>query len=454
MNQNLFINEFESENFDFDGINWWPFIKVQVSYQLHLLSTNNSRLSLDDRELDEAEKKIGFRDKLYFYSQLLKTNKRTKNLILTDNGHNILSSELKTNNPFTTPFIDCFNKFNINYTVFDAKLESSLLGFDLKILKKVNSRRVKKKFKSSEVFRNKLLKLNTFLKSHYGEHFSLYNHLARSIIINQIEYLVFLAILKRCDVKKVLLYCYYNSSMMSFIRACNDLNICSIEYQHSQVTSKHFAYSNWSYPLNNSQNFFPTKIWVWQESDANYLAKQFEETKNIDFIVGGNMMLALSKEQKEKKENRNIKILVTLQGIGLPDYIVNILENRPSLMFYLRLHPRYPYDNELCQKLKNKYGSQVEIEEANSKPLYELMSQVDYHLTCFSGSALEAMHFDLTNIIYGEKGYSTYKDKIDKNEFLHIKNLRDFDNIVRNRKKTNFVTNKIDSQQIFKTTFS
>ena len=290
----------------------------------------------------------------------------------------------------------------------------------------------------------------------YGDDFNINFHIVHTILNTQAEYLTFSFIFKKLSVKNVLLYCYYNNTIMSVIRASNNLNIKTIEYQHSQVTSNHFAYSKWSHNINNSRDFFPSKIWVWRKEDANYLKEQFKKIKNIDFIVGGNLLLSLIQVKKDKRIDGKIKILVTLQGIDLPEYIYGILENNSSVIFYLRLHPRYPFDKELCEQLKLKYPNEIELEKANSLNLHELFNHVDYHLTCFSGSAIEATHFNLTNIIYGDKGYLTFKNEITNGEFLFIKNLKEFEYILCNRikAKSRVSNSKININQILKNNFS
>ena len=96
------------------------------------------------------------------------------------------------------------------------------------------------------------------------------------------------------------------------------------------------------------------------------------------------------------------------------------------------------------------------MEKANSLNLHELFNRVDYHLTCFSGSAIEATHFNLTNIIYGDKGYLTFKNEITNGEFLFIKNLKEFEYILCNRikAKSRVSNSKININQILKNNFS
>jgi len=89
----------------------------------------------------------------------------------------------------------------------------------------------------------------------------------------------------------------------------------------------------------------------------------------------------------------------------------------------------------MMHELNNKYGQQIEIEKSNTNEIYDLFKLVDYHLTCFSCSALEAGYFNLPNIIFSEKGYKTYQKEIEDKKCFFIKNNQDLKEILQYRKK-------------------
>jgi hypothetical protein len=455
---NIFIKEFENQKFNFCNANWWPLIKVQVAYQLHLKNAGTFKKSEVNKEYNNKIIKLTFKERLKYHLHFFKSNAPVENLIVTDFCKVSVSDDKskKLDNPYTDPFLYYFDKYGINYTVYHTGVDTKLFGLELRILSKVYYQKVLEEFEKDLIFKSQLKIITHFLTETYGEDFELYNHLVRNVLSNQVSYLSFLFILKKLKVKNILLYCYYNNTMMSIIRAANQLNITTIEYQHSQVTSNHLAYSNWNIKQHGNQDFFPSKIWVWREKDATYLANQFKNIKNIDFIIGGNLSLFMSNVNRVKKEDSKIKVLVTLQGKGIPEYIIKQLEVQSNLILYLRLHPRYPQDKEFCEMLKLKYEGQIELELSNALPLYELFKQVDYHLTNFSGSAIEAEYFNLTNIIYGEKGYETFKDKIDTKEYLFIDNQKDFSLILKNKLNGVFDLHEMkkDLKDIFLTNFS
>ncbi|WP_264553453.1 hypothetical protein [Flavobacterium sp. N2038] len=458
LDQEIFIKKFENQEFSFCGVNWWPLIKIQVAYQIHLKNSNIFALHHSDKYYHEIQIQRTLKDKLRFYLQFLKTTKPAKNLIVTDYSHkyNTSNGTNTGSNPYTDPFIHYFEKLKIDFTIFDYKKERFLLNFDLKSLKKIYLEQIKYSFRNDAIIQSQLKQFCSFLELHYGNDFKLYNHLIQSIIDNQVEYLIYSFVLKKGNVKNILLYCYYNNTMMSIIRAANHLDIQTIEYQHSQVTSNHFAYSSWSIKNNNSKGFFPAKMWVWRQSDAEYLAKHFQCVKKIGYVIGGNLSLKSAKTIKIEKSDLNIKVLVTLQGIGLPDYVINCLSKYPNLILYLRLHPRYSQDKEMCEVLKAKYNDQIEIDLSNSLTLHELLSFADYHLTNFSGSAIEAEHFDVTNIIYGDKGYISYENEITTGKYLFINNQNDLDNIFAQKlkHKPNSIVNKKDIFELIKENFN
>lgn len=458
LNHENFINEFENQNFLFYNINWWPLIKVQVAYQLHLKNSGIFKINNNTKYFSEVATKITLKDRLKFYRQSFQRDKTIKNVIVTDSSQKIISVYNSTDliNPYTDPFIDYFEKLKIDYSVFDFKKENFFLGQDIKILKKIYLEEVKKEFNKNFEIKFKLKQFCEFLTQQYDKDFKLYNHLVQNIIINQAEYFVYFNILKKSNVKNILLYCYYNNTMMSIIRAANELNVTTIEYQHSQVTANHFAYSSWRSMQGNGKDFFPSKIWVWRQSDAEYLERQFQYTKKIDYIVGGNLSLESSKKVKTVKTDSCIRVLVTLQGTGMPDYIINCLDRHPHLVLYLRLHPRYSQDKEICEMLKLKYKEQIEIDKANSLTLYELFSFVDYHLTNFSGCAIEAEYFDVTNIIYGDRGYLAYENEIKTKKYLFINDQDDLDFIFdqKIKYKANSRVEKKDICKLIKENFN
>ena len=451
MNVEEFIDKFQNVDFDFEGVNWWPLLKVQVAYQIHLKINATPNFSKVNPYQHKKCKGISIKDEIKLYWLHYQKTTACKNLVVTANHLNQPQGASNDSyNPFTAPFIHFFKKENISYLLYNVASNQQLMGYPIQLLKRKYEKKVRQAFDKNLEFQQQLKTLTTFLKTQCGQDFDLYNHLVVNIINNQVEYWVYRTILKKATFKNILLYCYYNNIMMAICRAAQSLNIKVIEYQHSQVTSNHFAYSNWSTISSKSIGFFPATIWVWRSSDAAYLKEQFFKLPALQCIVGGNLNVEMFKTENVKTESTNntIKVLITLQGIQVPAFVMEVLSEIPNLIFYLRLHPRYPNDKEWVAQMKQQFGNQIEIEEANLLTLKELLNEVEYHLTYFSGSAIEADYFGVTNIIYGEKGYLTFQREIDAKKYLFIKNQEDLSEILTKKIKVfNDRGNSIDVEE-------
>jgi hypothetical protein len=205
------------------------------------------------------------------------------------------------------------------------------------------------------------------------------------------------------------------------IRAANSLNITTIEYQHSVISDNHFAYSKWEH-IDECFAFFPKYFWVWTEDDKELIEKNFTgHTYRPIVHVVGNMYL----EQELSNVltiNNNRNVLIALQGQWIPDFVEKIIVTSTGVMWYFRLHPRYPHDKEKLLNFVSTYPDKVKMNEANNMLLYDLFRQVSTVITMFSSVAIEAHKFGLKVIIVGEEGYSSYEKSIKKGEFYYANN--------------------------------
>lgn len=430
-----FVEKFESIDFQFCNTNWWPLIRVQVAYQLHLMQLKKENYSLLTKNVDEQLTYLTLRDYLSIIKSRLRRNSEKKDIaIFTQQTHYVTPYKDKIVNQFTTPFIDFFNQLSISYNLFDIDNFSDKF-YRVDKNKRLYRARIVSKFRKDKNIQSQLSILNNYLQSELSYDCDFYNFLSQQIIECETNYMFFKWYLKQTNYSYILLYCYYNNGNMSLLKAANELKIPTIEYQHSQVTSNHFAYSNWGNSITNSTALFPSKIWVWRDSDVSFLKKEFSALPNIQIFKGGNVFISQFDQSENKIDNKYLKVLITLQGVGLPPYIIDYIANSKDVIWHLRLHPRYPLDGELVEKLKNENPDFVETEDANNKSIYELLADVDYHLTNFSGSAVEAQSFNVTNIIYGEKGFTAYKEQIENDLYLFINNEKELNDILINKKK-------------------
>lgn len=430
-----FVERFESEDFQFCNTNWWPLIRVQAAYQLHLMQLKKEDYSLQTKNVDERLISLTLREYLSIIkSRFSKQINKSSVAVFSNEVNRTTLFNGNYINQFTTPFTEYFEELAIPYELFDTNT------FADATLKSDKNKRFYKSIVQRKFFKNKQLQLllsdvNKYLQCETARDFDFYSFLSNQVIECASSYLLYKWYLKQRRFKSILSYCYYNNSTMALFKAANELKIPTIEYQHSQVTSNHFAYSNWGNSIANSTALFPSKIWVWRDSDVSFLKKEFSALPDIQILKGGNVFISRFEQPENKIANKYIKVLISLQGVGLPQYITDYIANSKDIIWYLRLHPRYPLDGELVEKLKNENPDFVETEDANKKTIYELLADVDYHLTNFSGSAVEAQSFNVTNIIYGDKGFTAYKEQIENDLYLFINNEQELNDILVSSKK-------------------
>lgn len=414
------IQLFQDRKFVFADTHWWPLIKIQVSYQWYIFQQQNDRpkpyiqLSQGHFPTPKKTKKSLFAS---LKERLQKKASTSAVLILTDHKNQTTAWEGHLVNPYTQPFEQYFAEQQIAYDLFDISKPQDFKPFCDSNLYPHFQSEVMSKFHADTEFQSALQTACRSLQELLHPDFNLYGFLATQIINNQARYLYFVRLFKFCSYQKVLLYCYYNSFMMAVTRAAHHCGIEVIEYQHSQITSGHFAYSPWSNRIVDSAIFFPNIFWAWRQSDVNYIQKSYQYIPGFRAIVGGHVFLSRTHAIAEQKEQ---SILFTLQGRGIPEFLTQRIVNENDWKWYLRVHPRYPQDQSLIEELKKQNPNFVEIDEANQTSIYALMPRMRFHITAYSGSALEASYFGVRNLIFSSKGAQTYQAEIQCGEFLLI----------------------------------
>ena len=248
---------------------------------------------------------------------------------------------------------------------------------------------------------------------------------------HEVSYGTFKQLLKIVKPRLIWTYVYYDNNMLALCRAANLYQIPIVEYQHSQQSDIHFAYSKWN-RINSYRDYFPSKFWVWAKSDADRILKNFvTETYKPEIIVGGNIAVIQQQEVFNYKEpNASNGILISLTGGWIPDYLQNIIEKDTKYKWYFRSHPRYPQDSERLQVFKNRFPEKIETDIANRLPLYELFTFVTVNITDASGTVLEAEYFGIKNIITDDAGRFIFKEKIKCGQFLSVSNETEISEIL------------------------
>lgn len=416
---NNWIDQFQHTDYIFRGVNWWPLLKIQVCYQWHLFCTrvHNDYLIIEDT-LPGGQKQTTTR----FYWPLWQRKKYSskKVAVITDARNATTPYQGRPINIYTQPFLEEFSRQQIDCDVFDIAGNSPWNSFDLQQEKSSRKPGIIYELNQNHTFRKQIRKLSDALKHETEGALDLYGFLLTQIVNNEIQFECFKEFFKGSRFEVVLLYCYYNNTMQAITRAARALNLNVVEYQHSQIGFGHPAYSQWATQSKKS-DFFPSTFWAWRKQDADYIARAWHACTTCKAISGGHLFLNYFKSNSATATCEN-NVLISLQGIGLPDFVQDVLVQSKQIHFHLKQHPRYP-DNEAWMKdLKSKNPEYIHTHTVNTQSLYEACLDKKFHMTAYSGSALEAEYFGLQNIIFGEKGRKAYHEEISEQRYAYVEN--------------------------------
>jgi len=443
--------------------NFWPVARIQSCYFLFLYSDNKIDVTVLKNKLKFDKLRIKISDLLNLFKTAIKflisrqkcinalkgkvllvgfaehyynQNNEKVNLYLSPikyelKNKNILFEELLLNNDPSLPkepLLNGLHKLTYNYANLTFKFKN--------IFNKFN-----KKAYTNALCLKEFLSDNDVL---YSNHIS--NIVYKTQIENEIYFKAFIHLLKITKPKAIWTYCYYDNTVMALIRAANKLGIKNIEYQHSVQSDEHFAYAKWP-NIDYNKMHFPNIFWVWSKSDADRIVKNFSGiTYKPTVVVGGNLAVIQEKNKGLKSElGAETGILVSLQGLWIPDFVEKIIEKDILHKWHFRLHPRYPQDKQRLIDFKNKFPDKVEIDLANNLSLFSLFTKVKANIADFSGVALEAEQFGIKNIIVNDKGASVFQEKIKSGDYLYVnsevgleKVLQDYDfDLYRKSQPTN-----------------
>lgn len=419
------------------GIYPWFIIKIQLSYQLHLTYAKGQLPDFSKHKLKYTKpiknKKIALKTFLTLLSQLLKITylhfitkiSKVEVLAIGYLAHNKINNGV-SENPYLHPHIKDVGAKNHQVYYLDCKDSSELSlqyvnlliafyksYFKLKLFISKDKLRV---LKSYGLQFNKELYTQAELSIDGLEQF-----LADKVIEYKVHVLAYKFWLRKLQPKTVFAYCYYDNKINALLSAAKKLGITTVECQHSAISNNHFAYGKWKY-LDEIEEHFPTDFYVWNTTDKTLVETNFKGRSYAPNVTVKGLKHLTIKTDKTKVART--KILICLQGIWMPDWLETFICNNECYEWFIRLHPRYPNDKLQLEKVAKLQKPNIYIEEANTLNLEALLVQSKALVTCFSGTALEALSLGVKVLIYGEEGKKSYSEYIDNKLFDYIDNER------------------------------
>ena len=222
--------------------------------------------------------------------------------------------------------------------------------------------------------------------------------------------------------------CYYSILGMAFNLACRTFGIPSFDVQHGVQGEYNIAYGSWQNVPKNGYELLPSYFWCWGVEEYEIIKKWSKRTNSCHQpIIGGNLFI--KKWLKEGKtfqtyklltnqvvNSENVNILITHQGVPLPDWFIKTVEKSNSnIKWFLRLHPSTDIATYSGSDIPNLSRCEnVEISHATTLPVLALLEKMSIHVTQWSSTVMEAKVLGIPSIIIHEYGNVFYSHEIKK----------------------------------------
>lgn len=324
-------------------------------------------------------------------------NKYFENLILKNNDVQFVFGD---NNYFKNKYV------NKTYLIFDKinfiLLLKSIFIFSIKdynllkyIIKLYSYKPLRAKFDNNGYNNYFLLVFKIFFKSKYS-------------------YLFFKK--NAHNFKICFLNVHYSSVSIGALRAFNEINKQTIEFQHGYIGYSHHAYSKELFLNNNYIDFLPKKIIVWNKNFQNYV----ENVLGIESEITGYKYI---KNKIEFKRKYNHRVLYTLDwGAEIPEQIIKLMYDRKNIHWILRRHPRTTkmfFKNKIILRIKNFQRNNIVFSDPKI-PIEEELLKCDFHLTFESATVHEAAALNTHSYFFSNKHIKRFQFEIESNHATHI----------------------------------
>lgn len=166
---------------------------------------------------------------------------------------------------------------------------------------------------------------------------------------------------------------------------------------------------------------------MWGKHSQKVINAWCIHTTKHQAIIGGNLFVMFMMNRNVARPmyidsyyiKNKVNILVTLYGDEyLPEYLINSVERSPDAYnWHFRNHPTNHVSKKLAKRiltLKN-----TEIEFSSNSLLYDLLPEVDIHITGFSTTAFEAQSFGVPTIFTHINAKNGYGDIIGRNGMFY-----------------------------------
>lgn len=252
---------------------------------------------------------------------------------------------------------------------------------------------------------------------------------------------LFTALFKKVKPEFVFYKCYYEHDAAGLTLAAHEAGIKTVDIQHGKQGEFHPMYSHYTAIPAGGYQLLPDYFWSWGEKSARNITDSRGSTSAHHIpVVGGNLWMSqwkgciaasFDKESEKVPENWNAarkRVLFTMQPLDeqemIPDPVKRaILHSPPDWLWLIRRHPLQKISNErILELLGNPSAACVDITNASSLPLFQVLKYADYHVTQWSSVIFEADNFGVKSSVAGSKGAAIYESYIADGTFGYAEN--------------------------------
>jgi hypothetical protein len=430
-------DKYAVENWQINGIHIWPVVKFEVFMKWRAMQYKGyDALLRDGAGKKEKENKFStiLKSFLKLFLLLLSPRQSRKIIFSGSRDHRIQFKNQFLNRYFKPLADECRKTYSIKplYIEYGPKLPAAkyddieniiFLSDYFRAAKLLLTFTGKKQLKPSlDGFDCFVAAINKEIPEllDYNEYVTSLKKKVRTLEANAFVYQI---IFRKYSVEIAMELCYYALPVYSLNVAASRSGLRTVDMQHGGVGTTHPAYNNFKKLPAGGYNVLPKYFWAWDQATANILRGWTTRQNYHRVLVGGNpwlrYFLSMSKPPIWVKHKK--VILYTMQ-LNLPEqFIIDaIKKTSDEYEWWLRMHPRTlnakkPLIESLIEQ--DVFGL-VNLEEATSLPLAEILVNSVIHISRSSGSVIEATQLGVKTIIIHEIGIENYLEYVNNNDAI------------------------------------
>lgn len=214
--------------------------------------------------------------------------------------------------------------------------------------------------------------------------------------------------------------CFYSVPAFALVAAVRDSGGVAAEVQHGQQGASHPMYTNWEQRRAISYKMIPDLFCMWGKKGVKRIAS-WSGKMNVAAIEAGNTWLGYSLQNKpiEKRENEKTRVLVSMQYSDLPEFVWLAAAQMKEAEWTFRVHPRLRSEvQDLRERCLQRLGKNTYFEVDEGKnDFYEVIQEADVHLTGWSTTCFEALHFGVPSILIHPNALSSLASEVQEGVF-------------------------------------